>query len=61
MDNIKVFNRKIYLLDKIKDSYGLYLDERYFTRKKFIFVYLSGFGAGLASGLIGLGAVIYLI
>jgi len=36
----------------------LYLDERYFKRNRFIFVYLSGFGAGLASGLIGLGAVI---
>lgn len=36
------------------------MDEDYFEKKKFIFIYIAGWLSGLASGLIGLGSVIYL-
>ena len=44
------------------DQYKFNTEERYFTPfKKFILIYLGGFGAGFVSGILGLGAGLIMV
>ncbi|CAK69487.1 unnamed protein product (macronuclear) [Paramecium tetraurelia] len=47
--------------EMIFDDYKIYMQERYFQKNRFILIYVSGFFAGLISGLLALGAGLIMV
>ncbi|CAD8077334.1 unnamed protein product [Paramecium primaurelia] len=47
--------------EKLFDDYQIYMQERYFKKNQFILIYVSGFLAGLISGLLALGAGLLMV